>query len=183
MIPRLFKGEDQPRNQILCDAVNRPVSEEFRNLSDSNQPFPHTATGQTNYVAPSKSFFDSWMYSYNRQLLLNPMRTKMLSSAIIAALGDIILQLATYVSQNYYDMGAGLGGFRYDSLRTLSFFLISGLYGAPVTHYWFDYLNNLPFLQRYSKQTKALTMTLIDQTVGAIAVTSGFFFLYEIVST
>ncbi|RYG65517.1 hypothetical protein EON64_11740 [archaeon] len=195
VLPRSFAREqDCHPVLVLSDAVNRPVGEEFRNPNDTsrlnerlsehshyyNEPYPAYATGQANIVAPTRSMLDRWIDKYNRHLLLHPMRTKMLSSAVIAALGDFLLQIGVYVSQNYHTLS--LGDFQFDSLRTLTFFLVSGLYGAPVTHYWFNYLNSLPFLQRRSKRDKALAMTLIDQTVGAVAVTSGFFFLYEIVS-
>lgn len=125
--------------------------------------------------------FSQW---YFYQLVEHPFRTKMISSALVGALGDLLSQLYLYLSlSNSFSLRI-LGQFLLSGInfhRLFALTLVSALYGAPITHVWFEYLNNLSGLQGLSSWKRSMVMMLLDQTLGAIAVTAGFFFCFDVV--
>lgn len=96
----------------------------------------------------------------------------MITSAIIGALGDYIIQ--SYESR--------ITKKALDFRRIIVFGTVCGLYVAPVIHNWFNFLNSMPFLVNMSNLPKALAMMLVDQSIGATAISFGFFFAFEAVS-
>jgi hypothetical protein len=114
----------------------------------------------------------SLLDSYGKLLEKSPIKTKIVTSAIIGALGDSIIQIyeSTKKKKNF------------DFRRLVVFSTVTGLYIAPFLHVWLDYLNVLPFLSKLGNIQKALSMLLIDQTIGAVAINVGFFFAFEAVS-
>lgn len=117
-------------------------------------------------------FLKSLLDSYGKLLEKSPIKTKIVTSAIIGALGDSIIQI--YESTKTKK--------KFDFRRLVVFSTVTGLYIAPFLHVWLDYLNVLPFLSKLGNIQKALSMLLIDQTIGAVAINVGFFFAFEVVS-
>mmetsp|Transcript_11286 Transcript_11286/g.10920 ORF Transcript_11286/g.10920 Transcript_11286/m.10920 type:complete len:298 (-) Transcript_11286:2306-3199(-) len=113
--------------------------------------------------------FKSLLDSYGKLLEISPIKTKIVTSAIIGALGDSIIQM--YESTKTKK--------RFNFRRLVVFSTVTGLYIAPFLHVWLDYLNVLPFLSKLGNFQKAFSMLLIDQTIGAIAINIGFFFAFE----
>jgi hypothetical protein len=116
--------------------------------------------------------FKSLLDSYGKLLETSPIKTKIVTSAIIGALGDSIIQI--YESTKTKK--------KFNFRRLVVFSTVTGLYIAPFLHVWLDYLNVLPFLSKLGNVQKAFSMLLIDQTIGAIAINIGFFFAFEAVS-
>lgn len=115
--------------------------------------------------------FTSLLSSYTSLLERSPYPTKMVTSAIIGALGDYLVQ--TYEGRKTNKS--------IDFRRLLVFATVCGLYIAPVIHVWFEYLNKMPFLVSMGKYSKAFAMMFVDQSVGATVITLGFFFAFEMV--
>jgi hypothetical protein len=115
--------------------------------------------------------FSSLLNSYTSLLERSPYPTKMVTSAIIGALGD-------YLVQKYEGRKTNKA---IDLRRLLVFATVCGLYIAPVIHVWFEFLNKMPFLASLGKYSKAFAMMFVDQSVGATVITLGFFFAFEAV--
>lgn len=126
---------------------------------------------------------ESWLKittcNYNECLRKAPLLTKAISSAAVAGIGDLLIQL---INQKNSKLTGFIGGQAVDFRRTLVFSTVAGLYTAPVIHLWYNWLQELPLPDDMSNTSKSLVMVALDQTVGAVAVTSGFFMVYEIVS-
>jgi hypothetical protein len=116
-------------------------------------------------------FLTSLLNSYTGMLDASPYTTKIITSAIIGGLGDYIVQIYQARKSN-----AGV-----DFRRVMVFAAVCGLYLAPVIHVWFNYLNGMKFLSGLGNVQKALSMMLVDQSIGATAITFGFFFAFEAV--
>jgi hypothetical protein len=71
--------------------------------------------------------------------------------------------------------------FPFDFRRLLVFTAVCGLYFGPVVNAWFSFLTKIPFPAQLSDTSKVMAMVAIDQTVGAVIVTSGFFYAFELV--
>lgn len=115
------------------------------------------------------SQIDNLLGWYTYQLEKRPTTTKVVTSGIIAAVGDIL-------SQVLLNPGAVL-----DFRRVAVFGTIGALYFAPVIDAWFTFLGKLPIPRNWSDTARAAAMTLVDQTVGAVIITSGFFYAFEAV--
>ena len=70
-------------------------------------------------------------------------------------------------------------GSAFDVKRFVEFTTVAAIYFAPVIHCWFNFLASLPL--PVNKLAKASIMIVIDQTVGAVVVTTGFFYVLEAV--
>jgi hypothetical protein len=116
-------------------------------------------------------FLTSLLNSYTGMLDASPYTTKIITSAIIGGLGDYIVQIYQARKSN-----ASI-----DYRRVMVFAAVCGLYLAPVIHVWFNYLNGMKFLNGLGNVQKALSMMLVDQSIGATAITFGFFFAFEAV--
>ena len=116
-------------------------------------------------------FLSSILKSYTNLLEKSPYPTKMVTSAIIGALGDYLVQ--SYEGRKLKKS--------IDLRRVIVFATVCGLYIAPVIHIWFEYLNTMPFLLKLGKYSKAFAMMFVDQSVGATVITLGFFFAFEAV--
>lgn len=117
-------------------------------------------------------FLSTLFESYTGLLEKSPFPTKMVTSAIIGALGDYLVQVYEGRKTNK----------ALDYRRMIVFATVCGLYIAPVIHVWFEYLNKMPFLANMGKYSKAFAMMFVDQTVGATIITLGFFYAFEAVS-
>ena len=101
-----------------------------------------------------------------------PIITKMWTSFIIGAFGDMLSQLLSKTT------GGGV-----DAYRMVTYGLSQLLYFGPVMHFWFqavDGFGKLPVLAGSSSVVKTLAMTAFDQTVGATLVISGFFMFFTV---
>ena len=94
--------------------------------------------------------------------------TKMLTSGIIGALGDVILQ--SMIERRR----------RFDTRRLLVFVLVNVFYIGPVTHFWFKLLEMITARVK-SKFMKATVQVVVDQTIGAFVITGGFFAFFEVI--
>ena len=97
----------------------------------------------------------------------------MISSFILGGLSDFISQRLEM---------RGMKRFYFDYRRLLIFSCVSGFYTAPVLHFLFLELPQLPIVNKLDGAKQALVMVLIDQTLGAVIVTTGLFFAFEAVS-
>lgn len=113
--------------------------------------------------------------SYNNKLEQFPNLTKLITSGIIAALGDVAVQYITRPPDAKIFI---------DKRRLIIFSLMGGLYIAPIISLWFQWLNSIKFppYMTNTKLKRSLSMLLVDQTLGAVAVNLGFFFFYEVLS-
>jgi hypothetical protein len=123
-------------------------------------------------AAGSLRFLTGLLDSYTNLLIAHPYPTKMISSAIVGGLGDVLIQ--SYEARKTKKP--------IDLRRLLVFSSVCSLYMAPVINVWFNFLASLPFLASMSNLKKALWQIFIDQTVGATLITVGFFFAFEMVS-
>lgn len=106
---------------------------------------------------------------YSEKLISNPYSTKMLSSAVVGAIGDLLSQYLGKTRE-----------IRYQLRRILVFMSVASLYVAPVIHVWFNFLNNIPIPSGVGSSVKALVMLGIDQTIGAFFINIGFFMAFEL---
>ena len=109
---------------------------------------------------------------YSGLLEKHPYMTKAISSGIVGGSGDVLIQQF----QRRRDSNK-----QFDWRRLLVFSTVAAFYIAPIIHVWFGYLNNLPYPATMSAFTKAGIMTVLDQTFGALIVTVGFFYFFEMV--
>lgn len=110
-------------------------------------PLRRTGTVRNASTEPNKRFF-AW---YTRQLDERPLTTKIISSALIAASGDIICQLlennfavdnvADAPQQTVTDQQQSSLDTTIDWLRTGRFFFIGAFWVAPATHLWYGFLS------------------------------------------
>jgi len=99
----------------------------------------------TNGTKPSNPMIPSpseWLNRYNKLLDTYPLRTKMLTSAIVSAFGSA---LGSYLSSANAKVGTSnkrdtRKGSRIDWVDVLAFAIHGGLINAPLCHYWFDWL-------------------------------------------
>ena len=111
-------------------------------------PLRKTGTVRNASTESKKGFF-AW---YTRQLDEKPLTTKIISSALIAASGDIICQIL----ENNFAVDHGSSGNEttqqtattstswqttIDWLRTGRFFVIGAFWVAPATHLWYGFLS------------------------------------------
>jgi hypothetical protein len=166
-IPIIDQNNKEKKDIVVATpGTTVPVTE---HLTDTSKGFEASVT----------NCFDS----YNHCLIRHPYKTKIVSSMFIAGLGDFLSQVVVpYVKDGIQTPTLNLK-------RLLIFSLVAGLYFAPVIHLWFNFLNSiqLPSFSEDSKDStknkvmKALTMTTIDQTIGAVFINAGFFYAFEFV--
>lgn len=170
--------------------LNRPSSNLPRDvrggglLGDGGEPPSDTSIYAANPAADPPhngkaalgllGFLKALVQKYNLALSNNPYTTKIISSAIVSGLGDILIQYLTA-----YQAKTAL---KLDFRRLSVFMTVGGLYIAPVIHLWFNYLEFLPLPANLGKWTKSLIMIAADQTFGAVVITAGFFYAFELVS-
>ena len=140
---------------------------------DGNVNFGNDDNGKKAKQAGVILFLSSLLDSYSGLLEKSPYPTKMVTSAIIGALGDFLVQ--TYEGRKSKKA--------LDFRRITVFATVCGIYVAPVIHVWFEFLNKMPFLANMGKYSKAFWMMFVDQSVGATVITLGFFFAFEAVSS
>ncbi|OEU19401.1 hypothetical protein FRACYDRAFT_181818 [Fragilariopsis cylindrus CCMP1102] len=99
----------------------------------------------------SRFSFSSLISWYSNQLDRRPLLTKIISSALIAASGDIICQVI--------DNGSTTAAYWY---RTGRFFLIGAFWVAPATHVWYGFLSTR-LLAGAATPKRILQRLLIDQ--------------------
>lgn len=149
------------------DAVAVPVESDDKvgNSLSASLPEPEAKKGLLN--------------AYLRLLDKRPLPTKIITSGVICAIGDVMAQALAFVSSGVSSVT--LGGF----MKAFEFkrFIIYGMLGAawiaPIVHYWFNALEDLfkgvkvPDNSFSGKMGKALKMVVIDQTIGAPIVNAG----------
>lgn len=117
-------------------------------------------------------FLSQLLDQYSGLLKRNPYTTKIITSGIVGSLGDILIQnWERRINKNSFD-------FR----RLFVFFLVTAFYIAPVIHVWFDILNKMPMPAGTGNALRAGFMMIVDQTVGAVVITIGFFYAFELVT-
>lgn len=169
----------------LTSTTSEPIpvlQEHTREYLD--QYHPHLHSHETKLTSSFKKVFQS----YNHCLLSYPYTTKILSSALIGGLGDLLIQSLPYFlnpssSSSSSSLSPITPTLKIDWRRFAVFTSVSGLYIAPVIHWWFEWLNSLKVVKEAETGVKkALVMIGIDQTVGNVVVNGGFFYAFELVS-
>ena len=132
----------QRSRSLLANAAHH------RRRMPTASPLCRTRTVRNASTEPKKGVF-AW---YTRQLDERPMRTKIISSALIAASGDIICQLLenNFAVDNATDApqqsakdqsSSSPLNTTIDWLRTGRFFVIGAFWVAPATHLWYGFLS------------------------------------------
>lgn len=86
--------------------------------------------------------------NYNQQLVQRPLRTKCITSACLAALSDVVAQLA--ISGSYKSVR-----------RTFAIACYGAIYSGPSSHYWQRFMEHL-FSGKKDMRT-VLQKVLVDQ--------------------
>jgi len=152
---------------------NKQSAERGRTEQRNNKIFLNKNVMLANQVGfQIPSFLTKAFAAYTNLLSVHPYPTKIISSGLIGGLGDILIQT---VENNGREVPIP-----FDFRRLAVFSTVAALYIAPVIHVWFDYLNNLQFIQNMSNVRKAGVMMLLDQTIGATVINFLFFVAFEI---
>jgi hypothetical protein len=118
-----------------------------------------------NVVAQSAGIA-GWLDYYSHLLDVAPIPTKMISSAIVGGLGDILLQK---INRDPID------------LRRLAVFsTVTMFYIAPTCHFWYNTLEVVPTPANLRPALQNALKLIIDQTFGAAMVNMGFFFAFAL---
>eukprot|EP01038_Epipyxis_sp_PR26KG_P006720 gene6720-9213_t len=144
----------------------------MRKLTQTNKKsgeFGLLAISTSNAAAKSSSPFDI----YNHYLEKYPYITKIVTSGIIGGTGDILIQLVLSKRSKV--------PIAFDFRRLAVFSSVAGLYIAPVINVWFNWLNKTPVPKSFNNVAKAAYMMFLDQTIGAVGVTVGFFYAFELI--
>lgn len=135
---------------------------------------PHNHQAKFALLASSNGqSFLSW---YNHMLHTKTYLTKIVTSGLVGGLGDVLIQLVTcYRAKKPFVI---------DIRRLVVFISVAAIYIAPVIHVWFDYLEKMPLPPaiKESPLKKSLAMILLDQTFGAVVISAGFFYAFELVN-
>jgi hypothetical protein len=133
-------------------------------------PYNH----QTKFALLASTNGQSFLSWYNHMLNTKTYLTKIVTSGLVGGLGDVLIQLVTcYRAKKPYVI---------DMRRLIVFSSVAAIYIAPVIHVWFDYLEKMPLPPaiKESPLKKSLVMILLDQTFGAVVVSAGFFYAFEL---
>ena len=125
----------------------------------------------SSYTFDQVTTVSSLINDYSNLIEIAPLRTKMITGGLIGIIGDSIIQIIN-----------NKGNMNFDFRRLLVFMLVSTFYSAPIIHTWFQVLDHLPFLTDMPAALKSFCMVLIDQTLGAVSITAGFFVFFELVN-
>jgi hypothetical protein len=117
-------------------------------------------------------FLTSLLENYSDALEKYPYPTKIITSGMVGGLGDFLIQ-------NLQNRGTKRN---FDFRRLFVFMLVTGFYIAPVMHVWFNLITKIPLPPGANKFVEAGLMMALDQTFGAVFVTIGFFYAFELVS-
>ena len=112
----------------------------------------------------------SLLASYSDKLIRFPFATKIISSALVGGVGDLLIQLL--------NQKKGLGAFNFR--RWLVFTAVAGFYIAPAIHLWFNYLGYLVLPASLGKFGVAFVQMALDQTFGAVIINAGFFYAFAL---
>lgn len=115
---------------------------------------------------------------YSLLLQNYPVPTKVLSAALVGLVGDCVAQLFELSSRDVTEVVGKKG--KFDFRRLLVFDLVAAAYVAPVTHFWFQFLDYVSSKLSTGPTYKALAMVVLDQTLGAIVITTGFFYAFQL---
>jgi hypothetical protein len=155
---------------FASDAFGKIAIEHLKQCNDISCDI---GEGKKKTTEVSRGLFHSLsnlLRSYSQLLDEHPYLVKMISSGIIAGIGDLLVQRI---------QGKETGK-AFDIRRWMVFTSVAAFYVAPVIHLWFNWLNNLQFIDGMNNAAKALIMTGIDQTAGAVLVNAGFFYAFEL---
>eukprot|EP00956_Cyclotella_meneghiniana_P024163 scaffold48198_cov78-Cyclotella_meneghiniana.AAC.1 len=91
-------------------------------------------------ISPSE-----WLNAYNKTLDMHPLKTKMITSAVVSAFGSALgSYLSTPPKENKKASQRGRSESvlsRINWVDVISFAIHGGLINAPLSHYWFDWLS------------------------------------------
>jgi protein Mpv17 len=163
---------DQPRSASSVEADRYGLQRRASSLDASENLRGGVQISDSDF--PEKKGRNLWD-RYQRSLEIQPLKTKCLTSGVIALLGDIMGQYLTRSS---------LAPFALDYKR-LTIYTITGLtFGPVVVHYWFNFLQRVgDRLQIKNRYGNALALLAIDQTVGSVAINAGFFVFFMLLKS
>ena len=136
---------------------NRPATAAKTSVSEASPSLITLSAYSQNLDAGKSNPLTKALGVYNSLLEERPLLTKMVTTAIIGAMGDILIQLVKSKSN---------AELLFDVKRTVIFAAVGGLYCAPFLHQWFNILNKIQFPKTWGKLKKALAMVAIDTTLG-----------------
>ena len=143
----------------------------------ANEPSQIVNTNTTSHVVSGNgvvsrfsSTVQNLLLQYSNCLTTRPYVTKIVSSAIVGGLGDLLIQ--------YLNGGNSLLSF--NLRRWIVFTSVAGFYIAPSIHLWFDWLAGLPLPASFNGFKVALVQMLLDQTIGAVVINAGFFYAFQL---
>lgn len=155
---------------LICSICNAYHSKSIVRKSIIQAKKPPSGTILAASPAPL-AFASSLLQMYEKVLVASPWTTKIISSAVIGGLGDVLIQWVENKKK-------GTTGF--DLRRFAVFTSVAGLYIAPSINMWFTYLNNIKRFDSQSNFWKAMYMMIIDQTAGAVIINGGFFYAFAL---
>lgn len=141
--------------------------------SHSNNHSNDRKSNSSNMIEKIWKKMNGLLDSYSNSLEKHPYLVKIISSAVIGGLGDILIQF-------YQSKISNAITFTFDLRRFIVFTTVAGFYIAPVINLWFNWLARLPVPTKWNNVAKAAYMMLIDQTAGAVLINMGFFFAFEL---
>lgn len=158
-----FKGLAKGRNS----GIGR--KEDSFEISDDELP-----PLQSSILPPALiALFGNLFASYSELLAAHSYPTRIISSAIIGSVGDILIQQVERMTTKKTPKPFSIR-------RVFVFALVAAFYIAPVIACWFDWLSAAPFLSGMAAEKKAFFMMLLDQTFGAVIINFFFFFAFEL---
>ena len=114
----------------------------------------------------------SFLAKYNQLLEKHPLATKIISSAVIFALGDIICQ--TVIEKKTFKNG-------FNWKRTMVMTSVGSLYTAPLLHFWYARVVKVAGLITKNPKWVPTVSTILDQTLFAPFCIASMLFLFEFI--
>ena len=161
-------------------SVKPSVTKKFKpppesTIKKSNSPLISKAVPKVTKPGAIGKFY-SW---YLKECTDNPFKTKSITAAVVASLGDVMAQtLESTLAKDTFSLNV---------IRTASFFFCGLLYVGPFVHAWYNQLwifgRKLEKKYGTSKAAQAIIALLLDQTIGVAIFFPSYFYVYEYVES
>ena len=114
----------------------------------------------------------TFLVKYNKLLEKYPLPTKILSSAVIFAVGDIACQIV-FEKKSFKN--------EFNWKRTMVMTSVGSIYGAPLLHFWYARAVKIAELIGKNQKFRPAISTLLDQTLFAPYCIGSMLFLFEFI--
>ena len=117
--------------------------------------------------------------AYLRVLDRRPLPTKVITSGVICAIGDVVAQALSFSNSAVGPVNLRTFAKALEFKRLAIYGVLGAVWVAPLCHYWFDALEDFfkgdknPLDTFKGKMIKALKMVTADQVIGAPVVNAG----------